>query len=314
MPSPFRSYAHHQRRKNVADQTNGDQNPVEKAGPADSCLIWQAARATSAAPTYFNSIKIGEFEYMDGGFGLNNPSQKVFYEVSQINRNVNEANALSISIGTGITRFTRFQQGIFKKPVGWLYGAKKVSTDCEEKHEDMRQITVKGQRHRYHRFNVPEPATDPDAPDPAYFKELFGRIKRALGQDVELPDRGLGKIKLDEWKPKRFWRKESTQDEIRRVTLTYLEDPNVDRELEEIARLLVLQRRARAKTPRWEEYALGIRYECPMAKQRCPEETFTEESALRDHLVRDHHVAEADWNEADWKKTIKAAKYYEYHH
>jgi patatin-like phospholipase/acyl hydrolase len=88
VPSLFRSYAHHQRRKNVAGTINGhaNPNPIEKAGPADSCLIWQAARATSAAPSYFNSIRIGQTEYMDGGFGLNNPANKVFYEVSQVNR------------------------------------------------------------------------------------------------------------------------------------------------------------------------------------------------------------------------------------
>ncbi|KAF5360636.1 hypothetical protein D9756_004637 [Leucocoprinus leucothites] len=35
--------------------------------------IWEAARATSAAPTYFPRIKLGDFEYVDGGLGFNNP-------------------------------------------------------------------------------------------------------------------------------------------------------------------------------------------------------------------------------------------------
>ncbi|KAJ2921098.1 hypothetical protein H1R20_g15995, partial [Candolleomyces eurysporus] len=35
--------------------------------------IWEAARATSAAPTYFPRIKLGDHEYVDGGLGFNNP-------------------------------------------------------------------------------------------------------------------------------------------------------------------------------------------------------------------------------------------------
>ena len=35
--------------------------------------IWEAARATSAAPTYFPRMKLDEYEYVDGGVGFNNP-------------------------------------------------------------------------------------------------------------------------------------------------------------------------------------------------------------------------------------------------
>lgn len=35
--------------------------------------IWQAARATSAAPTYFSSMKVGDYELVDGGLSANNP-------------------------------------------------------------------------------------------------------------------------------------------------------------------------------------------------------------------------------------------------
>jgi predicted acylesterase/phospholipase RssA len=38
------------------------------------CTIWQAARATCAAPTYFRRMKIGDCEYVDGGLGFNNPT------------------------------------------------------------------------------------------------------------------------------------------------------------------------------------------------------------------------------------------------
>jgi patatin-like phospholipase/acyl hydrolase len=35
--------------------------------------IWEAARATTAAPTYFPRMKLGKHDYVDGGLGYNNP-------------------------------------------------------------------------------------------------------------------------------------------------------------------------------------------------------------------------------------------------
>jgi predicted acylesterase/phospholipase RssA len=37
--------------------------------------IWQAARATSAAPTYFERLTVGDDQFVDGGLGYNNPVQ-----------------------------------------------------------------------------------------------------------------------------------------------------------------------------------------------------------------------------------------------
>lgn len=37
------------------------------------CLVWEAGRATSAAPTYFSQIKVGGYELVDGGLLANNP-------------------------------------------------------------------------------------------------------------------------------------------------------------------------------------------------------------------------------------------------
>ncbi|KDR66798.1 hypothetical protein GALMADRAFT_29105, partial [Galerina marginata CBS 339.88] len=43
-----------------------------------NCKIWEAARATSAAPTFFKRIEIGRNQpFIDGGLGRNNPSQVV---------------------------------------------------------------------------------------------------------------------------------------------------------------------------------------------------------------------------------------------
>jgi predicted acylesterase/phospholipase RssA len=37
------------------------------------CLVWEAGRATSAAPTYFTPITVGGYELVDGGLLANNP-------------------------------------------------------------------------------------------------------------------------------------------------------------------------------------------------------------------------------------------------
>lgn len=41
------------------------------------CKIWEAARATSAASTFFEPIKIGDRMYVDGALKHNNPIEKV---------------------------------------------------------------------------------------------------------------------------------------------------------------------------------------------------------------------------------------------
>lgn len=48
-------------------------NP-DDPGRVGDWYIWQAARATSAAPHYFDSVKIDGVSYVDGGLGYNNPS------------------------------------------------------------------------------------------------------------------------------------------------------------------------------------------------------------------------------------------------
>jgi hypothetical protein len=312
----FRTYDHHRRRVMPIDSPlDKIPNPMEQTGPADSSLIWEVARATSAAPTYFNTIKIGEDEYGDAGFGENNPSTRLFWEVSQLNNNNNYANELSISIGTGITRFSRFQKGLLRKPIGWINAAKAVSTDCENVHIEMQNITTSGHKHKYFRFNVPEKATDPEAEEPSRWQHIKKRSRKWFGHGGEPLDRGLGKIKLDEWKSRGWWRKESIQEEIERITKEYLKDPVVVRQLKEIAEAMVSHRRARARTDRWATYALGIRYECPVTFERCPDDTWTDERNLRRHLVEDHEFSMGN-TKADEHlgQFLRAGKYYEDHH
>ena len=69
------------------------------ADPFPAC-IWQVARATSAAPTYFLPIEIDDVLYGDGGIGWNNPTKEAIAEA----RNVwpDRPIGILISIGTGL--------------------------------------------------------------------------------------------------------------------------------------------------------------------------------------------------------------------
>ena len=77
--------------------------------------LWEVARATSAAPTYFPPARLGNGKWtlIDGGTYANNPALCVYAEVRERNP---EAETLLVSLGTG-----RHAQAIRYRPglLGW---------------------------------------------------------------------------------------------------------------------------------------------------------------------------------------------------
>lgn len=68
--------------------------------PSHNCMIWEACRATSAAPRFFKRMIINEEEYIDGSMGCNNPVEVLITEA--ICEFAAEAEISCIlSIGTG---------------------------------------------------------------------------------------------------------------------------------------------------------------------------------------------------------------------
>jgi len=47
-------------------------NPLERS-EVPSIKLWEAARATSAAPMYFAPLNVGNYTFVDGGLQANNP-------------------------------------------------------------------------------------------------------------------------------------------------------------------------------------------------------------------------------------------------
>ena len=94
---------------------NGPPELFRSYGPdAATCTIWEAARATSAAPSFFKPIRIhdavdGTDEYfVDGGVAHNNPSEVALTEARSIWTNVKRF--CLVSIGTGRQKTIKFVQ------------------------------------------------------------------------------------------------------------------------------------------------------------------------------------------------------------
>jgi len=99
---------------------------------ADNCAIWKAARATSAAPSFFDPMFIdvpapGAW-YADGGLDFNNPSQIALDEARHIWPRVKRF--IVVSIGTG--RQSNFDFGNVKdvQPPTEISKSRRASSPC----------------------------------------------------------------------------------------------------------------------------------------------------------------------------------------
>lgn len=259
-PYLFRSYDHHPHVPPYVQERN--------PGYSQRARIWQVARATTAAPTYFDPIVIDNCRYGDGGFGANNPIFEIYHEVCQMNGDKKECFNLLMSIGTGCPRrIDRYGESSIRKYFAFMKAARKLASDAEIAHENFHR-TFNGQI-PYHRFSVP-------------YQENQGRT-----QQPAVPQKPLGDIKLDEWQPE-------TLSSIRNATENYLSDPNVSEDLSKIAKRLVEARRARSQTMHWELYSTGAEYRC-----MCDDclhvkahKIRPHDRNLRSHLINSHGIKE----------------------
>lgn len=118
-------------------------------------MIWEAARATSAAPTFFRRIEIGRRQpFIDGGLGRNNPSLLVLEEAKKL-FGARQIGCL-VSIGTGHGNIISIQKpGLFQRiiPTNVINALRSIATDCEETHEEVLKRFA-GSPNTYFRLNV----------------------------------------------------------------------------------------------------------------------------------------------------------------
>ncbi|KAF2496314.1 FabD/lysophospholipase-like protein [Lophium mytilinum] len=73
----------------------------DKKAEIPEVKLWQAARATSAAPAYFPSTKVGNIDLVDGGLAANNPIGWLWTEVATVFTPGRSTDCF-LSIGTGM--------------------------------------------------------------------------------------------------------------------------------------------------------------------------------------------------------------------
>ncbi|MCJ1418783.1 hypothetical protein MMC32_005134 [Xylographa parallela] len=167
-----------------------------------NCTIWEAARATSAAPTFFKRIKIGPLgsgiEYVDAGLGCNNPIKQVVAEAARIYGDDAQV-ACIVSIGTGQSGSVGLAKpDVFEKwlPRNLIEVLKQITTDSGKTAEEM-ALKYKNIPGIYHRLDV---------------------------------DRGLQSISLDEWK---------SLGEVREHTKNYMRMEHIDKRIDIIVDALL---------------------------------------------------------------------------
>ena len=118
--------------------------------------ICEAAKATTAAPAFFDPVEIKGRSFADAGLGANNPVNEVEREASDIwspeERELKPMVKCFISIGTGNPGPNPFQNSMYKFLTETLV---RIATDTETTAENfMARWAKHSQGGRYFRFNV----------------------------------------------------------------------------------------------------------------------------------------------------------------
>ena len=104
---------------------------------------------------------------------------------------------------------------------------------------------------------------------------------------------GLQAVHMNEWRPKSSG--ETTLGRIESATKKYLKLEEVKSSLQWCAAYLVDKRMQRARTMRWERFATGAQYICPLVDDcPTPEAKFNTRNDLMDHLRLKHNQAPPD--------------------
>ena len=201
------------------DSQASTRSEQRNGGPAVSLPIWAVAKATTAAPFYFDSVHIDNKRFLDGGLGCNNPCLEAYNEVCKMHYQHPESKELSsaspvslfLSIGSGLKPPKKQPTGFMKEYRSIIYLLRSIATDTEDRESLMRSLSVH-HRFPYFRFSV---------------------------------DKGVGELKLDEWKRPTKGSESETLRRIRVATREYLNREDVQHDLEDCARRLISLRRLR---------------------------------------------------------------------
>jgi len=151
--------------------------------------IWEAARATSAATSFFDPIAIGPFgqEFIDGATGANNPIEIALEEARDIWPDVMGRLQYIISIGTGEPSLAAFGDNLLsigKTLVRMSTDANAVATQFARSHPELAAGTDTS-RHIYQRFNVKKGLENVKLQEAEKIKEIASATHRYLDEDEQ---------------------------------------------------------------------------------------------------------------------------------
>ncbi|KAK2793669.1 hypothetical protein FQN51_001181 [Onygenales sp. PD_10] len=119
--------------------------------------IWEAARATSAASSFFDPITIGPNSqcFVDGATGANNPVRQLWREANDVwsTGSLEDKIGCIVSIGTGVPSIKKFG----KDGLDIFHTLKRLATETEATARDfLQEHSELDDSNRYFRFNVPD--------------------------------------------------------------------------------------------------------------------------------------------------------------
>lgn len=167
------------------------------------CTIIEAARATTAAPTFFKRAVIMiqgiKREYLDGGLAQNNPCDVVLKEAELVfpGRSI----ACIVSIGTGKLATIRLEKQSVIGNIVPLKVAKalaKIATDTEYTHQTL-QFRFKSRPNVYFRFNVDEGMQDVTLDEWNKLDDVASHAEKYIGsEDVRQKLEGSVKVLVEQ--------------------------------------------------------------------------------------------------------------------
>ncbi|KAF5563172.1 calcium-independent phospholipase A2-gamma [Fusarium napiforme] len=247
-------------------------NP-SNAGPAHTTAIWEVARATTAAPRYFESIKIIGRKFLDGGMVANNPSLIAIREIHNLHGLVP---ALFVSIGTGLKASKDAQRnGAPREANGEIRSLRRAATrdDVRRKQFLKKYIEIGKEWKNW--------MVDCEGMNGTNGWRGHCRAIKFTEHLYRLNVEGdLHTIPLDDWRPSNTG--EETLKFIEEQTRRYLAGPRVSEYINCIAKKAVEVRRQRAATEQWERFAVDVVYRCP----DCENRKYDTRAKLREHLQK----------------------------
>jgi hypothetical protein len=248
-------------------RTYSQDNPLAKnPGPAHTHKVWEVARATSAAPTFFQPIRLNNKDYSDGGVGNNNPAQlmldEVIYKAGE--ESLSAALGVLVSIGAGQkpTKRLRVKKKypglsslkIVKEASRILRHLKDTSTDVEAIHKHVSDRCKDNKFNHYYRWTG--------------------------GPEV-------GGLAMDEWLPKQHGKTPPTAEFIEKHVKAYMAQDEQQDALMKCARELVKRRRQRISFQ--PERGLFRRFtECSMLECQFCDDLLENREVAKSHILKQH--------------------------